>query len=302
MRQVIVLTFKLLLSFSAVAQEIALTFDDAPVSDGALFTGMQRTSKIIETMKAFDVKQAAFFVVTSQVNEDNVQRLKMYSDAGHLLANHSHSHNLISAMGTARYIRDVQKADSILKATKLPYQRWYRYPMLDEGQTKTSRDSVRAELARLGLVNAYITIDNYDWHINSAVSRALASNTKIDFDKLKKFYLDHVWNSIQFYDDIGRRVLGRSPKHVLLLHENDLAALFLGDLIQLLKDKGWRIISPMEAYTDPIAQIVPDVFFNDQGRVGAIAFAKGLKPSVLIQPSEDEKYLDRLMAEWKIFQ
>jgi peptidoglycan-N-acetylglucosamine deacetylase len=68
-----------LLSFSAVAQEIALTFDDAPGSGGAVFTGMQWTSKIIEIMKAFDVKQAAFFVVTFQVNEDNVPRLKMYS-------------------------------------------------------------------------------------------------------------------------------------------------------------------------------------------------------------------------------
>jgi hypothetical protein len=79
-------------------------------------------------------------------------------------------------------------------------------------------------------------------HINGAVAKAIKSNTKINYNELKKFYLEHIWNSIQFYDNIGRQVLSRSPKHVLLLHENDLATLFLGDLIQFLKDKGWKII------------------------------------------------------------
>jgi hypothetical protein len=41
-------------------------------------------------------------------------------------------------------------------------------------------------------------------------------------------------------------------------------ALFLGDLIQHLEDKGWKIISSEEAYTDPIAKEIPDVLFNNQ--------------------------------------
>jgi hypothetical protein len=88
----------------------------------------------------------------------------------------------------------------------------------------------------------------------------------------------------------------------LLLHENDLAALFLDDLIRLLKDKGWKIISAEEAYNDPIAKEIPDVVFNGQGRVGAIAFARGRKPETLIQRSEDEKYLDELLRERKAFE
>jgi peptidoglycan-N-acetylglucosamine deacetylase len=302
MQKIRLLIITLLFSFNSFAQEIALTFDDAPLGDGAIFSGMQRTSRIIETLKKHKVKQVAFFVVTSHINSDGLQRLKMYSDAGHLLANHSHTHNWINVMGTANYIRDIQKADSILKATTLPYQPWYRYPFLDEGRTKTSRDSIRAALGALSLMNAYITIDNYDWYINSAASQAIKSNIKINTNELKKFYLEHIWNSIQFYDNIGRRILGRSPKHVLLLHENDLAALFLGDLIQLLKDKGWKIISPKEAYTDPIAKEIPDVLFNGQGRVGAIAYAKGLKPAALVQQSEDEKFLDQLMKDRKVFE
>lgn len=299
LRLIIIILF---CSLSAFSQEIALTFDDAPLGDGAIFTGEQRTARIIETLKRHHVRQTAFFVVTSQINNDGRKHLKMYTDAGHVLANHSHSHNSIQAMGTANYIRDIQKADSILKATMLSYQSWYRYPFLDEGQTKTSRDSIRAALNALSLTNAYITIDNYDWHFNSAMEKAVQSNTTINHNELKKAYLEHIWNSIQFYDNIGRKVMGRSPKHVLLLHENDLAALFLGDLLQLLKDKGWKIISPEEAYTDPIAEEIPDVLFNGQGRVGAIAFSSGLKPEVLVQQSEDVNYLDQLLKEKKVFE
>jgi peptidoglycan-N-acetylglucosamine deacetylase len=80
-----------------------------------------------------------------------------------------------------------------------------------------------------------------------------------------------------------------------------VAALFLGDLITFMKDKGWKIISPEKAYTDPIANEIPDVLFNGQGRVGAIAYARGLKPEALIQQSEDEKYLDQLLIERKVF-
>ena len=289
MKRAILFIFTIFSLSSGLSQEIALTFDDAPLPDGAKFTGMQRTSRII-------------FVVTCQLNGEGLQRLKMYSDAGHLLANHSHSHNWINAMGTANYIRDIRKADSILKATKLPYYFGYRYPFLDEGSTKSARDSIRAALSALSLKNAYVTIDNYDWHINSAMAKAISGDKKINYNKLRKVYLEHVWKSILFYDDIARRVIGRSPKHVLLLHENDLAALFLGDLIQLLKDKGWKIISPEEAYTDPIAEEAPDVLFNGQGRVGAIGFANGLPPNSLSQKSEDEIYLDQLMAENKVFE
>jgi peptidoglycan/xylan/chitin deacetylase (PgdA/CDA1 family) len=302
MQKVLLIIVTLFFSQGSYAQEIAITFDDAPLGDGAIYTGMQRASRIIAALKKHEVKQAAFFVVTSQINTAGLQRLKMYSDAGHLIANHSHSHNWIAVMGTANYIRDIQRADSILKSTTFPYKPWYRYPFLDEGRTKTSRDSIRAALAALSLMNAYITIDNYDWYINGVVSKAIKSNAKINYGELKNVYLEHVWNSIQFYDNIGRQVLGRSPKHVLLLHENDLAALFLGDLIQLLKDKGWKIISPEEAYADPIAKEAPDVLFHNQGRVGAIAFAKGLKPAALVQQSEDEKYLDELLMQKKVFE
>lgn len=284
------------------AQEIALTFDDAPMEDGAYFTGNERTDRIIAQLKTNNVKEAAFFVITKNIETNaGLPRLKKYVAAGHVLANHTHRHRWIHQLGTLNYIRDIERADSILKTMK-GYSPWFRYPFLDEGRPNSTRDSIRAGLKNLGLTNGYVTVDNYDWHINGQVRKAILDGKKINEDALKQFYIEHIWNSIQFYDNVARQHLGRSPKHVLLLHENDLSAKFIGDLIQFIRSKGWKIISPTEAYTDPIATEIPDVLFNGQGRVAAIARAKGVPVRDLIQESEDEEYLDRVMAERKIIE
>ncbi len=77
-------------------------------------------------------------------------------------------------------------------------------------------------------------------------------------------------------------------RHVLLLHENDLAALFLGDLIRLLISKGWKVISLEAAYADPISSDAPGVLFNNQGRVAAIARSQGIAERALVQDSAEE--------------
>jgi peptidoglycan/xylan/chitin deacetylase (PgdA/CDA1 family) len=286
---------------SLAAQQIALTFDDAPLSDGPIFSGNERTQKLIEHLKQQKIEQVTFFVVTGNINEQSNKRLEKYADAGHLLANHTHSHQWIRVLGTAAYLRDIQRADSILRPMK-GFAPWFRYPFLDEGRTKSSRDSIRQQLVEMRLINGYVTIDNYDWYLNGLLRKALQEKRKVNYDKLRSVYLDHLWNSIQFYDGIARRILGRSPRHVLLLHENDLAAYFLTDLIKLLNAKGWEIISPTEAYEDPIAGIVPDVLFNGQGRVAAMAKEKGFASKDLVQEAEDEAYLDELVRIRKVFE
>ncbi len=288
-----------LIFITTSAQEIALTFDDAPTLDIGLYNGADRTDRIVTQLKANNVI-AAFFVVTSNLNADSHKRIKQYTSSGNFIANHTHSHKWIHNIGTKRYIKDVTSADSILKL--LPgFMPWFRYPFLDEGKTIAARDSLRSTLQTLNLTNGYVTVDTYDWYLNGLLMKAVKAGQTIDYLSLRQVYLDHLWTSIQFYDNIAKKALGRSPKHVLLLHENDLSALFLSDLINLLKEKNWKIISPTDAYTDPIASTIPDVLFNGQGRVGALAKEKGFASRDLVQESEDEAYLDALVKSRNIF-
>jgi len=289
------------ITITAYPQEIAITFDDAPTPDGPLFSGTERTEKIIGHLKTRNIREVAFFVVTRHISAYDSGRLDRYTNAGHILANHSHTHQHIHDVGTRAYIRDMQQADSILKHYH-SYIPWFRFPFLDEGRTIEARDSIRAAMETVGLANGYVTIDNYDWYINNLLKQATEHNRKINEARLREIYVEHIYRSILFYDDIAKKHLGRSPRHVLLLHENDLAALFLGDLVDHLRANGWKIISPREAYADSIAAHIPDVLFNGQGRVAAIAREKGIPARQLVQESEDEMFLDQLVSEKKAFE
>jgi len=77
--------------------------------------------------------------------------------------------------------------------------------------------------------------------------------------ELRNLFVESHVEAAEAYDAIARQALGRSPAHVMLLHETDLIALTLGDLVAALRHHGWTIITADEAYTDPIAKLAPDV-------------------------------------------
>lgn len=283
------------------AGEIALTFDDAPRGSKALFTGEERTKRLIESLKKANVPEVIIFVKTSNINESNVKRLESYVKAGFHLGNHSHSHYWASRVSIDKYLEDITKAHTILSKFN-NFTPLYRYPFLDEGNTKERRDKIREHLAKLGYQNGYVTVDNYDWYMDDLMQKALQEGKSVNFQKLKKLYVELLWESINFYDEVAKQALGRSPKHVLLLHENDLAALFIADLVAHIRDKGWKIISPDEAYKDLIAKMIPDVLFNNQGRVAAIAREKGFERKKLVHKSEDTQYLEDLFRKRGVFE
>ncbi len=289
----------LILAAPSSAQEIALTFDDAPTQQSEYQSGIDRTEMLLKKLRAANVSRVAFFVVTSRMDSVGKARLKLYSDAGHIIANHSHSHNRINRIGVENYTRDIFKADLLL--TDLPgFKPWFRFPFLDEGRTRPVRDAIRKALVDKNYSNGYVTVDNYDWYFDRLFRTAVSEQKQIDFHKLRTIYIEHLWKSIQFYDNIALKTLGRSPRHVLLLHENDLAALFIDDLVKFIRKRGWRIISPVEAYQDAIAKTIPDVLLNNQGRLAAIAKASGYSGR-LSMDSESRQFLDELFKKEKVF-
>jgi peptidoglycan-N-acetylglucosamine deacetylase len=281
------------------AREIAFTFDDAPTPDSVLMTGQERTKRLIDVLIAAKVPDALFFVKADYIDTHTRKRLEQYAAAGFHLANHSFSHKSASELGTLDYPNDVYKAHLLLKPLKnfLPY---HRFPYLHYGKDVAAITSLQQSLTELGYKDGYVTIDNFDWYISSLLTKAAEEKKTIDYDKARKLYVEMLYESIEFYDAIAKKSLGRSPQHVMLLHENDAAALFMGDLIAYLRNKGWKIISPQQAYQDPIARNFPNIAFHKQGRVAAIANSKGVPESELRHPSENIEYIDKAFSQAKI--
>lgn len=279
---------------------IALSFDDAPWGQGAFLTGSQRTDSLIIKLLALDIKQVVFFCVTERLGfNDGHQRLQQYSDAGFLLGNHSHTHPEPPEDNVSGYVADIIEAHDSLKqfAGFVP---WFRYPRLDEGRTRLSRDAIRAALDSLGYRNGYVTVDTWDWYLAQRCREARRAGKATNLEKLGEIYVEMIWGAIMYYDSLAREILHRSPDHVLLLHENDLAALYIDDLVRKIRSQGWSIISPAEAYRDTIAAMVPDVLENNQGRIVALARERGYQGPGR-HHTENAAYIDSVLSARGIF-
>lgn len=271
----------LLLSVPAAAQKmIALSFDDAPRGRGAFFTPDERTQRIIAELKQAKAPQAVFFVNPAAIGQGDgvggAERIAAYVAAGHVIANHSNSHKRLSTTDTAAYLADLDAAEVWLKG-RPGYRPWFRFPFLDEGgKDKVKRDALRQGLAARGLRNGYVTAESSDWHLENLTREAVQAKKTIDRKALGELYVTWHVEAADFADAMMRRVTGRQPMQVMLLHETDLAALHIGDLVRALRKAGWTIVSADTAYADPIGKEMPDTPAANGTLTEALAWAAGV--------------------------
>lgn len=282
-------------------RQIALTFDDAPKGAGALLEGNQRGMVLLDTLASAQTGPVAFFVTTRNLHLPGFrERITRYANAGHLIGNHTHTHPWLRKTEAAEYLAGVDQAEALLSglSNRRP---WFRYPFLDEGRPLQRRQAVYAGLRERGLQNGYVTVDNYDWYLDQRWQQAVKAGQDVDLALLRQAYVSLLLDAVEFYDALAVRTLGRSPAHVLLLHENDVAALFIDDLVQALRTAGFEIISPDEAYKDPIADRQPVTLRTGQGRVAALAVDAGVDPTTLTHRAIDERQIDRWLDELGVF-
>ncbi|TGX50455.1 polysaccharide deacetylase [Sphingomonas gei] len=268
----------LTLAPAASAQKrIALTFDDTPRSVGAFFTKQERSARLITELKKARVAQAAFFVNPGNVRATADEALvESYVRAGHVIANHGFSHPHLNQSSVAAYLADIDKAEAWLKP-RHGYRPWFRYPFLDEGGSdKAKRDAVRAGLAARGLTNGYVTAEGSDWNLEQLTIDAKKAGKTIDMAGLRDLYVETHVEAADFADALVIKAIGRSPPHVMLLHETDLAALYIADLVGALRADGWEIVTADTAYADPLKTAAPDVPSANGTLTELLAWEKGL--------------------------
>ena len=280
-------------------KRIALSFDDAPRGRGAFFSPDERTAKLIAGLKRAGVRQAVFFITPGNLAKpDGVggeQRINAYVRAGHVIANHSFAHRPLSAISAADYVAYIDRAEAWLKG-RAGRRPWFRYPFLNEGRAdKAKRDAVRQALTARGLRNGYVTVDGADWNLETLTKQAVAVGEPIDRAALRDLYVETMVEAADYNDRIARQATGRSPAHVILLHETDLAALYIADLVAGLRMAGWKIITADQAFADPIAKAMPDVPSAQGTLTEALAWEKGL-PAPRWYARVDPRVADPLFA------
>jgi len=282
------------LSASSAMQtrQIAITMDDFQWNKSVKLSPEERNRAILEALRSRGNLKAALFVACKNVGSDKgITLLGEWDRAGHLIGNHSFSHKYLNSSKVTPevFAADILKCEDVIKNFS-GFQKLFRFPYLKEGETAAKRDAIRTFLKQNGYRTGHVTIDASDWAIDDRLSVRLAKDSAANLKPYRDFYLSHMWERALYYDDLARKVLGRSVKHTVLTHFNLLNALFLGDLLDMFKGKGWQLINAAEAFKDPVFSAEPRIVPAGESIVWALAKETGKFDKLLRYPGEDSEY------------
>nr|WP_321399869.1 polysaccharide deacetylase family protein [uncultured Desulfobacter sp.] len=281
---------------------LTLTFDDAPKGKGWKYSGTERTQLLIRKLKSKEIPSVVFYsnIKNDLRVKDPVKRLKQYSDAGHYIGNHTFDHADFDQLSYEEYIESINKCEESLNNLKM-YRKWFRYPYLREGKKDQEKGRlIKKYLKDQGYQHGFITVEVYDWYIDSFVEKELRVGKKLNYKKLQRFYINMLLDQINFYNKMAMAVIGRIPVHSMLLHENDLNALFLEEIIDAIREKGHTIVSADRIFLDPINDQKWEKHHSSMRRIRSIAEQRGYNG----QPKSKwlkTPYLNKAVKNSKLF-
>jgi peptidoglycan/xylan/chitin deacetylase (PgdA/CDA1 family) len=278
------------------ATQFSITMDDFHWRNAVKQTAEERNQSILDTLNKNSIKAAAFVVGRNIEDQQGKDLITAWDKAGHLIANHTYSHrNFNAPEATVKgYSDDILRAEALLK--EFPrFRKYLRFPMLKEGDTPAKRDGMRTFMTQNGYRNGHVSIDNSDWAIDQRLTARLKKEPNADLKPYRDFYLEHMWARAEYYDSLARRVAGRPVKHTILTHFNLLNGLFLNDVIEMFKGKGWQPIDAEDAFTDSVFLAQPKVVPAGESIIWSLAKEKGTIAKTLRYPAEDSQYENKRM-------
>ena len=269
-----------LLSLSLYAQttkvdrQVAVTIDDLPAGmadrlPAADITAL--TTKLLTTLRDQKIPVVGF------VNEKKLYKpgevdarinvLKMWLDYGFELGNHTFSHASLNQIELKDWEDEVVQGESVTRMLLAQHKmklRYFRHPYLDTGRDLATRRKAEEFLTQRGYRIAPITLDGWDWMFAGLYEDAKKRNDTALQQQIVKEYLAHHDASIAFAEQLSTKVIGYEPKQILLLHASNLEADHIGELLDLLRKRGYRFITLEDALSDQ-AYSLPDTYVGEEG-------------------------------------
>jgi hypothetical protein len=233
------------------AQEIVIAFEDT-LSPSTTLDGTARTKMLIRNMARADVKQAMFLIRTKTITPNTIERMMYYDETGQFLVNAGHNYSMLHAAKNFGYPIDIMKANAALE----DYQNYHKhifFPYLYNGRDVALLDQLRNYLVEHNYSPTYVTTRVHDEYMNRLYHERTLAGRSVDIRQLEKAYAKMILDAVTAYDAKAHTILGFSPRQVLLLHENDIAAYCIVSAIDALNAEGFKVISPEKVFTDPVS-------------------------------------------------
>jgi peptidoglycan/xylan/chitin deacetylase (PgdA/CDA1 family) len=278
-------SFVLLWAFCGIcaAQKLSITFDDLPLN-GLLPPGVTRaetTKNVLEILKKRHVPPVYGFINAKKLegNLDGAEALRLWA-AAEPVGNHTYSHMDLEQNTAEAFEREIEENEPVLELLKEEANdwHWFRYPYLHEGDTVEKRRAVRAYLKAHGYRIAQVMLDWEDYLWNTAYARCVAKNDAKSMEWLRSSYLSTASEFLDLGREQAKLVYGREISYVLLMHLGAYSSTILPDALELLKKKGFTLVTLEEAQSDAAYESDPDVGLHDAGTLlDQMMQVKGIK-------------------------
>ena len=268
-------------STSATAQaakapdrQVAVTIDDLPAGmadrmAAADITAM--TAKLLGTLRDQKVPVVGFvnekkLYKPGEVDE-RIKTLEMWLDYGFELGNHTFSHASLNQVGLKAWEDDVIQGESVTRMLLAQHKmklRYFRHPYLDTGRDLITRHEAEAFLVERGYRIAPITLDGWDWMFAGVYEDAKKRDDKPLQQQIVKDYLAYHDAVFAYFEQLSAKTVGYEPRQILLLHASNLEADHIGELLDVLRKRGYRFITLQDALSDG-AYSLPDTYVGEEG-------------------------------------
>lgn len=258
----------------ASIREVAITIDDLPAGDASHMTAAtitELTQKLLGTLRDQKIPIVGF------VNEKKLYKfgevdqriaaLKMWLDYGFELGNHTYSHSSLNQVGLKAWEDDIVQGESVtrlLLAERNMKLRYFRHPFLDTGRDLQTRREAEAFLVGRGYRIAPITLDAWDWMYAGVYEDAKKRGDTALQQQLADSYLSYSDSVFAYSEQLSKQIMGYEPRQILLLHANQLEADHIGDLLEVMRKRGYRFVTLEEALSDS-AYALPDTYVGEEG-------------------------------------
>jgi peptidoglycan/xylan/chitin deacetylase (PgdA/CDA1 family) len=285
---------------------IAITIDDLPAGAANFMSAAEitaMTTKLLAALKDAKVPAVGFvnerklFFRWNEVNE-RIAALNMWLDAGFELGNHTYAHTSLNRAGLKEFEESVIQGETVTRLLQAQHKmsmRYFRHPYLDTGRDLQTRREAEAFLVSRGYRIAPVTVDAWDWMFARVYDDARKRGDTAAQQEVVKSYLAYTTEVFSYYEKFSKVLLGYEPKQILLLHGNNLEAEHIGELFDLLRNRGYRFVTLQEALGDQ-AYSLPDTFVGEEGSNWLDHWSISLGKPPLHSPEAPQAMVDRANA------
>jgi peptidoglycan/xylan/chitin deacetylase (PgdA/CDA1 family) len=255
-------------------RQVAVTIDDLPAGmadrmPAADITAM--TTKLLTTLRDQKIPVVGFvnekkLYKPGEVDE-RIKALQMWLDFGFELGNHTFSHASLNQVGLKAWEDDIIQGESVTRMLLAQHKmklRYFRHPYLDTGRDLITRRAAEEFLVQRGYRIAPITLDGWDWAFAGIYEDAKKRNDTALQQQIVKEYLSYHDAQFAYFEQLSVKVVGYEPKQILLLHASNLEADHIGELLDVLRKRGYRFITLQDALSDS-AYSLPDTYVGEEG-------------------------------------